>query len=113
MNTVIAIKLSLDNLNNFASTEGQSFKIKLLAEVDTSQAIAILLTGMGTDGAAGMHMIHQAGGLTIAQAQETSVIFGMPKEAIELGGVKHILPLSKITPFLITRLVWLWHDNKR
>ncbi|MEN9870163.1 MAG: hypothetical protein RLZZ171_1151 [Cyanobacteriota bacterium] len=45
MNTVIAIKLSLDNLNNFASTEGQSFKIKLLAEVDASQAIAILLTG--------------------------------------------------------------------
>jgi hypothetical protein len=44
MNTVIAIKLSLDNLNNFASTEGQSFKIKLLAEVGASQAIAILLT---------------------------------------------------------------------
>jgi len=77
---------------------------KSVAQVYGRNAIAILLTGMGKDGAAGMQMIQQAGGLTIAQDQETSVIFGMPKEAIELGAVKHILPLSEITPFVIERL---------
>jgi two-component system, chemotaxis family, protein-glutamate methylesterase/glutaminase len=77
---------------------------KSVAQVYGRNAIAILLTGMGKDGAAGMQMIQQAGGLTIAQDQETSVIFGMPKEAIELGAVKHILSLSEITPFVIERL---------
>ncbi|MFM2311503.1 MAG: hypothetical protein RLZZ04_779 [Cyanobacteriota bacterium] len=77
---------------------------KSVAQVYGHNAIAVLLTGMGKDGAAGMQLIHQAGGLTIAQDQETSVIFGMPSEAIELGAVKHILPLSKITPFIIERL---------
>lgn len=77
---------------------------KSVAQVYHRQAIAVLLTGMGKDGAAGMQMIHQAGGLTIAQDQETSVIFGMPKEAIELGAVKHTLPLSEITPFVIEQL---------
>jgi two-component system, chemotaxis family, protein-glutamate methylesterase/glutaminase len=74
---------------------------KSVAQIYGRKAIAVLLTGMGKDGAAGMQMVQQAGGLTIAQDQETSVIFGMPSEAIELGAVKHILPLSEITPFVI------------
>ncbi len=78
---------------------------KSVAQVYGRNAIAVLLTGMGKDGAAGMYMIQQAGGLTIAQDQETSVIFGMPKEAIELGAVQHILPLSEITPFLIEKSI--------
>ena len=78
---------------------------KSVAQVHGGAAIAILLTGMGKDGAAGMQMIQQAGGLTIAQDQETSVIFGMPKEAIALGGVRHTLPLQKITPFLLKKLI--------
>ncbi|HHP7230339.1 MAG TPA: chemotaxis-specific protein-glutamate methyltransferase CheB [Xenococcaceae cyanobacterium] len=78
---------------------------KSIAKVYGSQAIAILLTGMGKDGAAGMRLIQQAGGLTIAQNQETSVIFGMPKEAIELGAVKHILSLPEITPFLLGKVM--------
>lgn len=78
---------------------------KSVAQVHRDKAIAILLTGMGKDGAAGMQMIQQAGGLTIAQDRETSVIFGMPKEAISLGGVKHTLPLQQITPFLLRKLV--------
>jgi two-component system, chemotaxis family, protein-glutamate methylesterase/glutaminase len=77
---------------------------KSVAQVHGRNAIAVLLTGMGKDGAAGMQMIQQAGGLTIAQDRATSVIFGMPNEAIELGAVKHILPLSEITPFVIERL---------
>ena len=77
---------------------------KSVAQVCGSKAIAILLTGMGKDGAAGMQMIQQSGGLTIAQDQESCVIFGMPKEAIALGGVKHTLPLPKIAPFLLKKL---------
>lgn len=76
---------------------------KSVARIYASNAIAVLLTGMGKDGAAGMQMIRQAGGLTIAQDRETSIIFGMPKEAIELGAVQHILPLPEITPFIIQK----------
>jgi two-component system, chemotaxis family, protein-glutamate methylesterase/glutaminase len=76
---------------------------KSVAQVYGQNALAILLTGMGKDGAEGMQMIQQAGGLTIAQDQDTSVIFGMPKEAIELGAAKHILPLPEITPFLLEK----------
>lgn len=79
--------------------------LKSVAQVYGSKAIAILLTGMGKDGAEGMKMIQQAGGLTIAQDRETSVIFGMPKEAIELGAVKHILSLPEITPFLLGKVI--------
>ncbi len=79
---------------------------KSVAQVYGCKAIAILLTGMGKDGAEGMQTIHQAGGLTIAQDRETSVIFGMPKEAIELGAVKHILPLGEITSFLLTKVMF-------
>lgn len=71
-----------------------------VAKVYGRQAIAVLLTGMGKDGAAGMQLIKQAGGLTIAQDRETSVIFGMPKEAIEMDAVKQVLALPEITPFL-------------
>lgn len=73
---------------------------KSVAGIYGREAIAVLLTGMGKDGAEGMQMIRQAGGFTIAQDQATSVIFGMPKEAIEMGAVKQILPIQKIAPFL-------------
>ncbi len=62
--------------------------------------VAVLLSGMGNDGAAGMAAVALSGGLTIAQDEATSVVFGMPKEAVELGAVKHLLPLAKIAPTL-------------
>jgi two-component system chemotaxis response regulator CheB len=64
-------------------------------------AAGVLLTGMGQDGAQGMLDIARAGGLTIAQDEESSVVFGMPKCAIELGAAKHVLPLEQIAPALI------------
>ncbi|PJZ45770.1 protein-glutamate methylesterase/protein-glutamine glutaminase [Leptospira brenneri] len=56
----------------------------------------IIMTGMGDDGAAGLHEMKEAGAETYAQNEESSVVFGMPKEAIKRGGVDHILPLSEI-----------------
>lgn len=64
-------------------------------------AVACLLTGMGRDGAAGLLAIRQAGGLTIAQDEATSVVYGMPREAALLGAAEHILPLEGIAPALI------------
>jgi len=61
----------------------------------------ILLTGMGRDGAEGMQAIAQAGGFTVAQDEATSVVFGMPKEAINLGVVKQVLPIQEIAPMLL------------
>jgi two-component system, chemotaxis family, protein-glutamate methylesterase/glutaminase len=58
--------------------------------------IAALLTGMGRDGAAGMKAIRDAGGYTIAQNEETCIVFGMPKEAIALGGACEVTPLDRI-----------------
>jgi two-component system chemotaxis response regulator CheB len=59
-------------------------------------AAAALLTGMGADGAAGLLRLRQAGAQTIAQDEATSVVFGMPGEAIRLGAAQQVLPLPKI-----------------
>jgi len=60
------------------------------------RCLAVLLTGMGRDGALGMFALHQQGHMTIAQDQKTSVVFGMPKAAIELGAAREILPVDLI-----------------
>ncbi len=59
-------------------------------------AVGVILTGMGDDGARGMLEIKQAGAVTIAQDEATCVVFGMPKEAIKLGAVDKILPLHTV-----------------
>lgn len=68
-----------------------------------SLSLAILLTGMGRDGADGMLTIAQAGGVTIAQDEATCVVFGMPKEAIALGAAKFIMPIHDIAPYLLAQ----------
>lgn len=64
-------------------------------------AVGIIMTGMGDDGARGMLEMHQAGAHTIAQDEKSCVVFGMPKEAIAMGGVDKILPLKSIPSYLI------------
>jgi two-component system, chemotaxis family, protein-glutamate methylesterase/glutaminase len=59
-------------------------------------AVGVIMTGMGDDGARGMKEMHDAKAWTIAQDEESCVVFGMPNEAIKAGGVDVILPLGKI-----------------
>lgn len=71
-----------------------------LARETGSSVVACLLTGMGRDGAQGLLDIRRAGGRTIAQDEETSVVYGMPREAALLGAVERVLPLHEIGPVL-------------
>jgi two-component system chemotaxis response regulator CheB len=66
-------------------------------------ALGIIMTGMGDDGARGMREMHDAGAYTIAQDEASCVVFGMPKEAIAAGGVDEVLPLDAI-PAAILRV---------
>jgi two-component system chemotaxis response regulator CheB len=65
--------------------------------------VAIVMTGMGDDGSAGIRRVHERGGRTIAESAQTAIIFGMPGEAIKTGAVDEVLPLPDI-PAAIHRL---------
>jgi len=67
-------------------------------------ALGVILTGMGSDGARGMLEMKRADAYNIAQDEPSCVVFGMPKEAIRMGGVDKILPLNRIGDGLLERL---------
>jgi two-component system chemotaxis response regulator CheB len=75
-----------------------------VAEQAGANSIGVLLTGMGSDGASGMVQISRAGGSTIAQDEESCVVFGMPREAIRLGGAGQVLPLDRISSAILRQL---------
>lgn len=85
------------------------------AEVYGTSSIGVILTGMGNDGKEGIVEIKRKGGYTIAEAESTAIIFGMPQEAIKTGVVDRILPLDEI-PKEITTLVMgkepAWKKNR-
>jgi two-component system chemotaxis response regulator CheB len=68
-----------------------------------SRSVAALMTGMGEDGAAGLGLIKNAGGLTLAQSEESCVVFGMPKAAIERGYAMRVVPLDMLANTLVTQ----------
>ena len=66
-----------------------------------SNALGVIMTGMGDDGARGLKEMHDAGAATIAQDEASSVVFGMPKEAIKLGAADRVMALDHIPAALI------------
>jgi two-component system, chemotaxis family, protein-glutamate methylesterase/glutaminase len=74
------------------------------ATVLGQNAIAVMLTGMGKDGAAGMLAMRQAGAYTIAQDEASCVVYGMPKAAVEIGAVHEIAPLNSIAGTILKHL---------
>ncbi len=75
-----------------------------IAKAAGSKALAILLTGMGKDGAKGMQEMAEKGAITVAQDENSSVVWGMPKAAIELEAVTCILALDKISNFIVKKV---------
>jgi two-component system, chemotaxis family, protein-glutamate methylesterase/glutaminase len=75
-----------------------------------SNCLGIIMTGMGDDGATGMLEMHQVGAHTLAQDEESCVVFGMPKEAIARGGVDEVVSLGDLSGRLIA---WLHAQGKR
>jgi two-component system chemotaxis response regulator CheB len=67
-----------------------------MAHIPASQLIGVLMTGMGNDGADAMTELRAKGGTTIAEAEETAVVWGMPGELVRAGGASHVVPLPRI-----------------
>ena len=69
-----------------------------------ARGVGVLLTGMGRDGALGLAAIKAAGGVTLAQDEATSVVYGMPRAAVQMGVVDSVAPLDRIAT-LVNRLL--------
>ena len=75
-----------------------------VAAIYGRRSVGVLLTGMGDDGARGMVQIRKAGGITIAESEETAVVFGMPREAILQGGAEIVQPANRIAETILSSL---------
>jgi two-component system, chemotaxis family, protein-glutamate methylesterase/glutaminase len=80
---------------------------KSVARYAGRNAVGVILTGMGRDGAQGLLEMKQAGAATIAQDEASCVVFGMPREAIALGGADHTLPLGQISAKILSLIASL------
>lgn len=110
-NMIVKRNLQGDTEIDFTSTTFKEFNypsvdclMMSVANTYGSRSLGVILTGMGRDGAEGMKQIHDKGGYTIAQSKDTCIVFGMPKEAIEKGSVKSIVPITEIAGFIVSCL---------
>jgi two-component system chemotaxis response regulator CheB len=96
------IHLTKEPVDGFCPSASHLFQS--VGEAYGSATLGVLLTGMGRDGAGGLKRLREAGGITIAQDEESSVVFGMPAEAIRLGAAQYVLSVEQI-PGAIRSLV--------
>jgi len=80
------------------------YMFRSVADIYRDKVLAVIMTGMGKDGTAGMKLLKSYGASTIAQDEATSVVFGMPMEAINAGVVDRIAPLNKIADVIVRRV---------
>lgn len=102
------ITLRLNKLPDHAFIPSVDIMMESAASVFGKDTMGVIMTGMGNDGAASMLKIKNAGGYTIAESEETSVVFGMPKEAIANGSVDIVLPSYKIAAEITRRVDRGW-----
>ncbi len=84
-----------------------------VAQRTGGHAVGVVLTGMGKDGAVGLNALKEAGAFTVAQDQATSVVFGMPQEAIKLGAARQTLPLDEIAEAIVDAINLRDYGKKR
>lgn len=94
------IRLAADTALEDGFRPSGTVLLRSVAQSFGSHAIGIVLTGMGRDGVAGLVELQRAGGITIAQDEESSVVFGMPREAIAAGAASHVLPPEGIVQLI-------------
>jgi len=96
------------HLNQHPSISGHRPSVDVLmrsvAREFGRRAIGIIMTGMGRDGAEGIGMVRKAGGYTIAQSEDTCIVYGMPKVAVELGNIDKIVPLGGIPAEIMRKM---------
>lgn len=92
----IICKLAPNTKNRFFVPSVDEMFFSALEVIDPKKLVAILLTGIGDDGADGMVALKKAGAYTIAESEETAVVYGMPKEAYLRGGATKVLPFPEI-----------------
>lgn len=91
-----------DSPERFSCRPSVDVLFESLAKDMGPRAAGCLLTGMGKDGAAGLLAMHRAGAWTAAQDEFSSVVFGMPREAIQLGAAQRVLPIDQVAPALVS-----------
>jgi two-component system chemotaxis response regulator CheB len=89
------------NTPQFSLCPSVSYMFHSVIESYRDQVACVLCTGMGRDGAEEMKLLRDKGGVTIAQDKDSSIVHGMPGEAIKLGGAEHILPSNQIAEKLV------------
>jgi two-component system chemotaxis response regulator CheB len=94
-NSRISISLS-GEAQNQVHVPSVDVMMQSVAFAFRSQAMGIIMTGMGSDGAQGMKAIHGAGGFTVGQDEPSSVVYGMPRVCAEMGILDRVVPLSQI-----------------
>lgn len=90
-----------ENLSGLKICPCVDYLFSSAAALGGKNIIGVILTGMGRDGAEGLMQLRESGAVTIGQDQATSVVYGMPKVAFEIGAVKYLLPLNKIAQKLV------------
>ncbi|MEP7013284.1 MAG: chemotaxis response regulator protein-glutamate methylesterase [Acidobacteriota bacterium] len=96
----LAVRLSAEPLVNH-HRPSVDVLFSSVAEVAGAAAVGVLLTGMGADGAAGLLAMRQAGARTLAQDEASSVVYGMPREALAKGAVEEVVPIDRLAGRLL------------